>query len=140
MANYNRFFMLFRDSKVDPHFPYENHGELVSEFTEGRTGSLRSLTPDEVRGLERRLEEVAADPRKAKAQRMRRKIIGILAARGAVNAQGKPDMDHVHAWVNRYGYLHKHFNAYTVAELPKLVSQAEAIVASDIKAIQNIHG
>lgn len=140
MANYNRFFLLFRDSKVDPHFPYENHGELVAEFTRGRTESLRSCSEEEVRRLERRLEEIALNPKRARAQRMRRKIIGILATRGAVNAQGKPDMAHVHAWVDKYGYLKKPLNDYTVAELPKLVTQAEAIVASDIKALQQNHG
>lgn len=140
MSNYKRFFLLWNDAKLDPHWPYETHAELVREFTGGGTDSLRRLSYPELRQLERRMEALALDPKKAAAQRMRRKIIGILAARGAVNALGKPDMDHVLAWVRRYGYLHKELNAYSVTELPKLVTQAEAIVASDLKAIIAHHG
>ncbi|MCW5900461.1 MAG: hypothetical protein KIT10_14445 [Flavobacteriales bacterium] len=140
MSTYSRFFLLWKDAKSDPHWPYENHGELVREFTRGGTDSLRRLTVVELRRLERRMEEMQMNPRLQAGQRMRRKIIGILAARGAVNVQGKPDMAHVYAWVRKYGYLGKELNAYTVAELPKLVSQAEAIVASDYRAIQQNHG
>ena len=138
--SYARFFSLFNQAKRQPDWPYDTHGELVREFTGGGTDSLRRLSYPELRKLEQRIEALALDPKKAAAQRMRRKIIGILAARGAVNALGRPDMEHVHAWVLRYGYLHKELNAYTVAELPKLVTQAEAIVASDLKAIIAHHG
>jgi hypothetical protein len=138
MTTYARFFSLFRDAKRDPHFPYETHGEVVLEFTKGGTDSLRKLTEVELRRLERNLEELIHDPRKASGQRQRRKIIAILADRGCTTADGKPDMPHIHAWVLRYGYLHKHLNAYSLQELPRLVTQAEAIVASDIKAVRNV--
>lgn len=140
MSTYRRFFLLYNAAAKDPHWPYDNHGELVSEYTRGGTDSLRRLTSTELRGLERRIEEMHGDPKKQAAQRMRRKIIGILAGRGAINAQGKPDMAHVHAWVRQYGYLHKDMNAYTITELPKLVTQAEAVMASDLKSITAHHG
>jgi hypothetical protein len=140
MSTYNRFFLLWNDAKRHPHWPYEEHGDLVSEYTRGATDSLRRLTTTELRGLERRIEQMNANPKLLAAQRMRRKIIAILAARGAVTAQGKPDMARVQAWVLRYGYLHQPLNAYGVADLPKLVTQAEAIVASDLNAINSSHG
>lgn len=139
MSTYARFFSLFRQAQRQPDWPYESHGELVAEFTGGQTDSLRKLTDRERWKLEVRLEEMIADPQKQAAQRMRRKIIGILAARGVINAQGKPDMPHIHAWVLKYGYLHKPLNAYTNAELPRLVGQAEAILLSDIKAVAANH-
>lgn len=139
--SYARFFSLFREAQKHTSyasFPYDNHAELVADFTNGRTASLRRLTAEERRNIERRMEELA-NPVEASMQRMRRKVIGILAGRGVINAQGKPDMERIYAWARKYGYLHKELNAYTVAELPMLVSQAEAIMASDLKALNN-HG
>ena len=46
-------------------------------------------------------------------------------------------MAHTPAWGERYGSPHKPMNDYTNKELPRLVTQAEAIVASDIKAVRN---
>lgn len=140
MSTYKRFFGLFNKAKRQPNWPYEDHAELVSEFTGGQVTSLRKLTERELWKLEVRLEEMIADPKKQAGQRMRRKVIGILAGRGAINAQGKPDMPRIHAWVTKYGYLKKHMNAYTVQELPKLVYQAESIMESDLKALLANHG
>lgn len=140
MSTYKRFFSLFNQAKSQGNWPYEDHSDLVAEFTGGQTTSLRKLTERELWKLEVRLEEMIGDPKKQAGQRMRRKIIGILAGRGAVNAQGKPDMARIYAWVLRYGYLKKDLNAYTVQELPKLVYQAESVLASDLKAILAHHG
>lgn len=140
MSTYKRFFSLFKQAKLQGNWPYEDHSELVAEFTGGQTTSLRKLTQRELWKLEARLEEMIGDPKKQAGQRMRRKIIGILAGRGAVTTQGKPDMAQIYAWVLRYGYLKKDLNAYTVHELPKLVYQAESVLASDLKAILAHHG
>lgn len=135
MASYARFFSLFRQAQKAGVMHFYDHAELVLAETGERTASLRDLRPDELHELERKIEELM-DPKQASMQRQRRKVIGILAGRGVLNAQGKPDMPHILAWVLRYGYLHKDLNAYTLAELPRLVTQAEAIVATDIQAIQ----
>lgn len=134
MSRYSRFFSLFNQASKVAHWPYGSHGDLVADHTHGRTHSLRDLSAEELSAIERRIQELM-DPNGDPANRMRRKVIGILAARGAVLPSGKPDMARVYAWVRKYGYLHKELNAYTVAELPRLVTQAEAIQASDIKAI-----
>lgn len=140
MSNYSRFFALYNRARRMPDWPYDDHRTLVSEFTHAATDSLRQLTAIELRRLENRLEELTANPAAASAQRMRRKIIAILAGRGVVNASGKPDMPRIYGWAAKYGYLHKHLNAYRYDELPRLVTQAEAIVASDLKAIASYHG
>lgn len=136
MSNYARFFSLYARALTAGVVVHDTHRDLLADITGGRTDSLRSLTPRELRDIEQKLQELL-DPVEASMQRMRRKIIGILAARGAVNAKGKPDMPHVYAWVRKYGYLKKELNDYTLKELPKLVHQAEGIIASDIKAIRD---
>lgn len=139
MADYKRFFTLFRQATAAGLLPFDSHHDLVEAATEGRTTSLRDLSAQELATMERRIQDLLA-PQGDSANRMRRKVIAILAARGAVDAQGRPDMTRIHAWVRKYGHLHKDFNAYTVPELITLVTQAEAIVASDLKAIQKHHG
>lgn len=136
MSNYAHFFSLFNAARKRGLMPYADHHELVSDATQGRTTSLRDLSPQELRALEQRILELV-DPAEASLQRQRRKIIAILAGRGCITPGGKPDMAHIHAWVQRYGYLHKPMNDYTNKELPRLVTQAEAIVASDFKAVRN---
>jgi hypothetical protein len=136
MSNYAHFFMLFNEARRSGLMPYAEHHELVSDATQGRTASLRDLSSKELRDLEQRIVEMV-DPAEASMQRQRRKIIAILASRGCTTPEGRPDMAHIHAWVERYGYLHKPMNDYTNKELPRLVTQAEAIVASDLKAVRN---
>lgn len=133
--NYARFFSLFRQGTQTGVLRYAEHGELVADATQGRTSSLRDLTPQELRTIEQRIAELV-DPQEAARQRMRRKVIAILAARGTITPQGKPDMVRVLVWVMKYGYLHKPLNAYTYAELPQLVTQAERIAASDLNAVR----
>lgn len=137
--SYKRFFVLLhkgtRSGLLTP-----DHHELVSDYTGGRKNSLRELTPAELRGIEQALEQLLNDPEAAACQRMRRKVIGIMAARGAINAQGRPDMPRIYAWVRRYGHAKKELNRYTKDELITLVHQAERVVASDMKAISQYHG
>lgn len=134
MSTYSRFFSMYNKATKAGAIAYEGHGELVHDWTKGRTSSLRDLSPLELRRIERRIEELM-DPVGASMQRQRRKIIAILAERGATK-DGKPDMEHIQAWVLKYGYLHKELNAYTPNELPRLVTQAEAIVGTDLQAVR----
>lgn len=138
MSKYSRFFSLFNSARTNGLLPYRDHHVLVEDLTDGRYKGLGELPLDELRRIEAEIERLM-QPQQDSANRMRRKIIGILKARGAVLPGGKADMPHVYAWVLKYGYLHKDLNAYTVAELTRLVSQAEAITVSDIKAIAH-HG
>lgn len=134
MSNYTRFFSLFNKAVRVGVVLDTDHHEFVKDYTGGRTESLKQLSPEELAQIEVHIQELM-DPAAAAANRQRRKVIAILAARGCINAQGKPDMPHIYAWVQKYGYLHKHMNHYTNAELPRLVTQAERISASDMKAL-----
>jgi hypothetical protein len=134
-GTYARFFSLFHRAQREGKLRYTDHHDLVKDQT-GRS-SLKELDADELKRLEVAIQELI-DPVAASANTMRRKVIAILAARGATK-NGKPDMPHIYQWVLKYGYLHKPFNHYTQAELPRLVTQAERIVASDLKALQS-HG
>lgn len=133
MSTYTRFFQLFSRAQRVGAVKTKDHHDLISDYC-GKQ-SLKDLTPEELAQLEIHIQELM-DPAAAAANRMRRKVIAILAARGAVNSKNKPDMDHVYAWVLKYGYLGKPFNHYTNAELPRLVTQAEKVVATDIKALR----
>lgn len=137
--SYSRFFSLYNKARKAGMLPHADHHELVADMTGGKRASLRDLSPRELWQLEQRIQELL-NPRAASMQRQRRKVIAILAARGAVNAQGKPDMPRIEAWVRKYGYLHVELNAYDYEELPRLVGQAEAVMASDIKATLSHHG
>lgn len=139
MSHYAHFFSLFNQARKSGLVPYADHGELVNDATQGRTSSLRELSRQELRSIEQELLNLL-DPQEASMQRQRRKVIAILASRGCTTPEGKPDMAHIHAWVERYGYLHIPLNAYDRQSLPRLVTQAEAVMASDLKAIAKHHG
>lgn len=132
--SYTRFFQLFSRAQRVGVVKSKDHHDLLHDYC-GKS-SLKDLSAEELAQLEVHIQELM-DPVAAAANRMRRKVIAILAARGAVTAQNKPDMDHIYAWVLKYGYLHKPFNHYTYAELTRLVTQAEKVVSTDLKALRN---
>lgn len=129
-GKYATFFALFNRAQRAGKLRHTDHHDLLKEET-GKS-SLKDLTPEELKRIEVSIQELV-DPIAASANRQRRKIIAILAARGMAK-DGKPDMAHIYAWVLKYGYLHKPMNNYTQAELPRLVSQAEGVQHSDFKA------
>lgn len=128
-----RFFTLHRQA-VQSNLVEPDHHDLVADFTGGRTRSLRELSTQELKSLEARMEEIV-EPLNAGANRMRRKVIAILAAHGMTTDDGKPDMAHINAWCTKYGFGRKALNHYSKAELPRLVTQAERVMKSDIKAV-----
>lgn len=136
MSRYTHFFSLFGRAQRTGTLRHDDHHQLVQDWSGGTRSGLRELTPAELRDLEIYIQELM-DPTAAAAQRMRRKIIGILAGRGCVTSAGRPDMVRIQAWVTKYGYLHKPLNHYTNAELPRLVTQAERVQHSDLKASAN---
>lgn len=132
-SSYTMFFALFNRAKRERKVLVDDHHELVADYFQGRHTGLSSLSKDDLRNLERHLQELV-DPVGAAADRMRRKVIAILASHG-MTKEGRPDMAHINAWCTKYGFGHKPLNNYANAELPRLVTQAEHIVKSDLKAI-----
>ena len=127
---YQQYFAIEKRLKAMPGSNIER-SELIEDFTHGKKNSLRDLTASEYREFVASLQRLInkkqpkkTDWRTSPANLMRRKIIGLCYKIGWVN-ESKPDMKKIHAWVLKYGYLHKPMNDYTVSELPKLVTQAE---------------
>jgi len=74
---------------------------------------------------------------KVKADKMRKKILSLTWEMNWVvkDPALKVDVERVNAWCVKYGYLHKPLNSYTYNELPKLLSQFEALHASFVNSI-----
>lgn len=118
-----------------------NKANLICGITNGRTESSKELNNFEANELigylrtqltARRLNVNSNDER---ANRMRKKIISLAWQMNWVNDSGACDIPRINNWCIKYGYLHKPFNDYIYAELPKLLTQFENLYNSYLKAI-----
>lgn len=111
--------------------------ELVSSFTRGRSDSSKDLTITEAKSLIVHLQgfQVNDNP----ADRMRKKIIAICYKiewiYGNSPEDRKMNMAKIDNFLKKAGCLKKPLNAFTVKELPKLVSQFEQIEKHYEKAV-----
>ena len=110
---------------------------LVLGFTTGRSESTRDLTDHEAKDL---IKYLRTQPNKhdEAADKMRKKIISMAHECGwhnLVDNKWVVDMRHLDMWCQRFSYLKKEFNKYTLAELPALVSQFEKVYKSYLKKI-----
>lgn len=102
---------------------------IVFGATGGRSDSSRDLSDAEVRDLIsylRSLPNREAD----KADKMRKKILSMAHEMGwHILTHGKYhiDMIRVNAWMQKFSYLHKPLDFYKYNELPRLVTQFEAV-------------
>jgi hypothetical protein len=131
-----RLHKLLTDLRMDA----EAKRDMVSQFTDGRTESSSQMYSAECQRLIDYLQQQANQAQSQQAQSsdlMRKKIIGFFRKKGHVSANGKTDMQAVHNWCVKHGYLHKPLNQYTYQELPTLVTQAERMYQSFLKAISN---
>lgn len=143
MSKYATYFAIEKDLKKRG-FDFERD-ELIEMFTEGRKSSLRELTATEyhlfLNWLKENNDDAAVFRRefekseKQVANNQRRKIIALLVKLGYTTPEGKADMPRIYAWVDKYGYLSKPMNQYTIIELPKLVYQAEQFYKSHIERL-----
>lgn len=111
----------------------ETKEQMVYTYTRGRTTSSSKMSVTECQNMINDLKHKTSYSERA--DRMRKKIISLFRKMGYTMPDGKVDMIAVETWTNKYGYLHKPLNNYTYAELPKLVSQAEAVYQSFIKSV-----
>ena len=66
--------------------------------------------------------------------KMRKKVISICIQSGmAIN--GRADMPKIYAWVEQYGHAKKPLNKYNYNELVKLVTQAQQMFKTFLKAV-----
>ena len=98
--------------------------ELIADFTNGRTESLKDLSRIELSELIHQLGgKTANDP----CDVMRKKIISLLKYQGYTLAGGKADMPRIYAFIEKYGYLPLPLNEYDQRHLPKLITQVETM-------------
>ena len=134
---------------------------VVLGFSDMRTGHVSELKQQEAVELTRHLLKL--DPDEAKAEKMRRKLIGMGytyygLGRTASAAEKKAVQQKVKAWVKRYGaavervigqsentktggsitvkgMVHVELNEYTVKELPKLLTQFGKVTREFLEAL-----
>lgn len=122
---YNQYFAIEKKARAMG-IPV-NRDEVVSGLTQGRTKSLKDLSPGEYRELLHYMNQLVAHQRNADevhCDKMRKKLIATLCKMG-YTLQGRPDLLRINAWCVEYGHGHKMLNAYMRQELPKLINQAE---------------
>ncbi len=128
MSKFSAFFSAYNASvKCGNRLSRE---EQISEFTQGRTDSLKDLTHDELKELTRRLMGTVPPP-DPKADKMRKSIIAIF------HNMNKTPKDAI-AWAEKQGVkgLKKPFNSYSTGELFVLIRIAEKVLSDYQNAIR----
>lgn len=116
---------------------------IVSSASNMRTSHISELTFDEAAGLINLLNGLHGDKSPMDgSQRMRKYVtamaheMGWIPKRTVVTREGETvevnNYENLHAWVTKYGYLHKPFFQYSPKELPRLVTQMEGAYKSFI--------
>lgn len=115
----------------------ETKAAMVIGFSNGRTESSKDLYVEEAALMIRHLEQT--DPNYPAAEKMRRKLIYMAHTMGWQKADGngkmRIDMQRVDEWCTTYGYGKKRLNNYSYKELPKLLSQFEAVYKKFLQSI-----
>ena len=118
----------------------EEKPRIVSEASGMRTIRCSQLTYNEAQQLINVLNGKKQDNASDKGQRMKKHIIAMAHEMGFIKKQqvvlregGMKEInnyDDLHAWILKYGYLHKPLDKYNYKELPTLVTQFKQVYAS----------
>lgn len=113
------------------HIEEEDKESIIKGFTGNRTSHISAMRDGETKALIGHLQSMDGAP---SSDNMRNKIL-FYAHEMNWHQPGttKIDMTHVNNWCTKQGYLHKPLDDYTYTELPKLVSQFEAVYKSYLK-------
>lgn len=99
---------------------------------------LNELTPQEYQDVIVYLRKQANPIDEAAIKRMRSKIIGLCQTKlGLQTADNQIDWQMFNSFMVKTSYLKKPLNHYTLAELPKLVSQIQKIAKTPLKNENN---
>ena len=98
---------------------------LVMEYSGYRTDDPKEMTVKE-------MAELISDLKDQGESSKQRKKIFSLAHQAGWTKGNRPDYERINGWMLKYSYLHKDLNAYTLDELPKLITQFEKMVASQL--------
>ena len=127
---------------LDKHGLTDDKANIIKQISNGRTSSTRELKFEEaMRWINAMNNKQPNDS--DKKQRMFKHIIAMAHEMGWIKKEKRVmregDIkvvniyDDLHAWVEKYGYLHKPMHKYTYEELPKLVTQFKAVYADKMK-------
>jgi hypothetical protein len=111
----------------------EDKATIVNGFSAGRCTSSKLLYFDEAKDCIAHLQKLQGGESKIKpgTEKMIGKMLAYARAMGwtKLNAENKviADFARMDAWAVKFGYMHKKINDYYYYELPKLVSQFEAV-------------
>jgi len=122
--NYSKYFAI--EKKLKQSGMHIDRAELIADFTEGRTSSLKGLTPADYRELTNLMSAMLRnnDFKDDKANRMRKKVIALLCQCG-YTSNDRPDMQRINEWCIKRGHAKVELNEYRGNDLLKLVYQAE---------------
>lgn len=134
MSKYATFFAIMRQAKAAG--MNLTHQEVVSDFTNGRTDSLRDLLPQELKQLQENLSKLirteSNKPGKTDpvADSMRKAVISQFLS------IDRTQEDAIH-WAETKGVYGKKkpFNDYSRKELYQLIRNAEKVKADHIKSV-----
>lgn len=114
---------------------------IISGASGGRTTHISQLSPREVRSLVKFLQSAVQNRRNdhEKMDRQRKLMIHFARQMGWEIEDGegnkKADMERIHNWCIKTGYLHKPLMKYNASELPKLVNQFQKMYLAFLKHI-----
>jgi len=113
-----------------------DRAELIANFTEGRTESLRELSATDYREFTNHLSAMLGDAqmKDTKANRMRKKVIALLCQCGYTR-NDKPDMKRINEWCINRGHGKCELNEYREEILPALIYQAEQMLNKTIEQL-----
>lgn len=121
---------------------YDEKPRIISEATGMRTERCSKMYYSEAQQLINILNGKKQDNPMDKGQKMKKHIIAMAHEMGWIKKETvvssqepgvlihKMDYSNVHAWIQKYGYLHKPLDKYTYKELPTLVTQFKEVYAS----------
>lgn len=109
--------------------------ELILSASEGRTSSTKDLYFIEADALIKSLN-TEGKKEEDKSYKMRGKILSMAhEMQWYKPGTRKLNYDRINEWCEKFGYLHKRLDRYTYSELPKLVTQFEAVHKDFLKKI-----
>ena len=136
MSSYTAYFAI--EKKIKRMGVPLERDEWIEQFTEGKKTGLTQLSPTEYREFIMFMNQIlkVQSVQKEKELKQRRKVIALFAQMGYVTEDQKSDMQRIHNWCFQYGHMHKDLNHYTGADLTKLVTQAQEVYNTFLKALE----
>lgn len=109
---------------------------IIAGFSVGRTESSRDLYYEEAVAVIKHLKET--DPNAAAADKMRKKMLYFAHEMGwkkLKNGKLVADIQRIDNWCLQFGYIKRKLDNYSYQELPKLVSQFQAVYSHYIQSL-----